>query len=185
VRSGERSERDQKGSVAAVNRKAVRSQAEAVVTPLLARGELLRRVGPVWAVEQHGRPPLLFRARAEHVLVLTDQRLILFPRPRGRRPLSVDQLVIAKRYSTFTPVRVRQLRPMLQLRLRTSADRVLVLEFRPRDRALGRELVRALGPPQPDADPTARTRRRGHGGEKGKDVPRPSDEEDLAELLGP
>jgi hypothetical protein len=173
-----------------MNRKAVRRQADAVVTPMLARGELLRRAGPAWAVEERGRAPLLFRARDQHILVLTDQRLILFARPRRRRPLSVNDLVIAKRYSTFTPVRVRRMRPMLQLRLRTSAERVLVLEFRPRDRSLGRELARVLGPAQPEADPAAKRGRRGKHSKRrkrGKDASesRPTDEQDLAELLGP
>ena len=154
-----------------MNRKSLRRQADAVVTPLLTRGELFRRAGPVWAVEQRGRAPLFFRARDPHVLVLTDQRLILFSRPRRRRPLGVNDLVIAKRYSTFTPVRARRFRPMLQLGLRTTADRVLVLEFRPRDRALARELVDELGPIEADT---------GRGWEAAA-----TDEEDLAELLGP
>lgn len=142
------------------------------MTPMLARGELFRRAGPVWAVEERGRAPLFFRARDPHVLVLTDQRLVLFGRPRRRRPLSVNDLVLAKRYSTFTPVRARRFRPMLQLRLRTSADRVLVLEFRPRDRALARKLVRELGPPA-----SGRRRRR-----RGRSRTEPA-EQDLAELL--
>ena len=141
---------------------------------MLARGELFRRAGPVWAVEEGGRAPLFFRARDPHVLVLTDQRLILFGRPRRRHPLSVNDLVIAKRYSTFTPVRARRFRPMLQLRLRTSADRVLVLEFRPRDRALARKVVREVGAPD-----TGRGRKR-RGGARAV-----TDEQDLAELLGP
>ncbi|MGH8982633.1 MAG: hypothetical protein ACRDY6_02005 [Acidimicrobiia bacterium] len=157
-----------------MNRKALRRQADAVVSPMLTRGELFRRAGPVWAVEQRGRAPLFLRARDLHVLVLTDQRLILFGRPRRRRPLGVNDLVIAKRYSTFTPVRARRFRPMLQLRLRTSADRVLVLEFRPRDRGLAHELVRELGPPQPDADRD----QPGLGKPSG-----PTDEQDLADLL--
>jgi hypothetical protein len=144
------------------------------VTPMLARDEAFRRAGHVWAVEERGRAPLFFRARDPHVLVLTDQRLVLFSRPRRRRPLSMNDLVIAKRYSTFTPVRARRFRPMLQLRLRTSADRVLVLEFRPRDRALARKLVRELGPPDTGR---GRTRR---GGSRAV-----TDEDDLAELLGP
>lgn len=144
------------------------------MTPMLARDEGFRRAGPVWAVEQRGRAPLFFQARDPHVLVLTDQRLVLFSRPRRRRPLSMNDLVIAKRYSTFTPVRARRFRPMLQLRLRTSADRVLVLEFRPRDRALARKLVRELGPPD-----TGRGRKR-RGGSRAV-----TDEDDLAELLGP
>jgi len=82
--------------------------------------------------------------------------------------------VIAKRYSTFTPVRARRFRPMLQLRLRTSADRVLVLEFRPRDRALARKVVREVGVPD-----TGRGRKR-RGGARAV-----TDEQDLAELLKP
>lgn len=168
-----------------MNRKAARRQADAIVTPMLARDEVLRRTGPVWAVEDRGRVPMLFRARDQHVLVLTDQRLALFARPRRRRQLSVDDLVIAKRYSTFTLTRLRRARPMLQLRVRTGADRMLVLEFRPRDRALARELSRELGPPEPDADLRAQ-RRRARRTRSARDEPRgPSDEEDLARLLGP
>jgi hypothetical protein len=152
-----------------VNRNAIRHQTEAVVTPMLARGELLRRAGPVWAVEHRGRTPLLFRARHPHLLALTDQRMILFARPRRRRPLSVNDLVIAKRYSAFTPVHARVFRPLLQLRLRTSADRVLVLEFRPLDRALAHDLVDELGPADDDAIP--------------RSTSLVTDEDDLADLL--
>ncbi|HUF83481.1 MAG TPA: hypothetical protein VMQ81_02700, partial [Acidimicrobiia bacterium] len=129
-----------------MNRKATRQQVETAVTPMLTKGEQLRRSGPAWAVEQRGKAPLLFRARDLHEVVLTNQRLILLTRPRRRRPLGVNNLVIAKRYSTFSLERARRLRPMLQVRVRTSADRVLVLEFRPRDRRLGRDLAAALGP---------------------------------------
>jgi hypothetical protein len=34
---------------------------------------------------------------------------------------------------------------MLQVRIRDAADREIVLEFRPRDRTVGRELVAVLG----------------------------------------
>jgi hypothetical protein len=152
-----------------VNRNAIRRQADAVVTPMLARGELLRRAGPVWAVEHRGRTPLLFRARHPHLLVLTDQRLILFGRPRRRRPLTVNDLVIAKRYSAFTPVHAGGFRPLLQLRLRTSADRVLVLEFRPLDRALAHDLVDELGPVEDEPTP--------------RSTSPVTDEDDFADLL--
>lgn len=139
-----------------VNRKATRRQVEAAVRPMLTKGEELRRSGPAWAVERRGKAPLLFRARDLHEVVLTDQRLILLTRPRRRRPLGVNNLVLAKRYSTFSLERARRLRPMLQLRVRTSAERVLVLEFRPRDRGLARDLTAAMGPPKRGrADPVA------------------------------
>jgi hypothetical protein len=131
-----------------VNRKATRRQVEAAVRPMLTKDEELRRSGPAWAVEHRGKAPLLFRARDLHEVVLTDQRFILLSRPQRRRPLGVKNLVLAKRYSTFSLERARRLRPMLQLRVRTSAERVLVLEFRPRDRKIARDLVAAMGPPR-------------------------------------
>jgi len=148
-----------------VNRKTSRQQVEAVVTPMLTRGEQLRRSAPVWAVERRGKAPLLFREREQHLVALTDQRLILLTRPRRRRPLGVGNLVIAKRYSTFSLDRARRLRPMLQVRLRTADGRVLVLEFRPRDRRAGRDLATALGPSRPT---------RGHPVVPEPDPPRPT-----------
>ncbi|MGQ0805649.1 MAG: hypothetical protein ACT4PI_17535 [Actinomycetota bacterium] len=140
-----------------MNRKATRRQVETAVTPMLTKGEQLQRSGPAWAVEHRGKAPLLFRERDLHEVVLTDQRLILLTRPRRRRPLGVNNLVLAKRYTTFSLERARRLRPMLQLRVRTSADRVLVLEFRPRDRRVARDLaaaVRASGDVRPRGRPS-------------------------------
>lgn len=150
----------------------MREHADAAVTPMLTRGELLRRSGPVWATEHQGRAPLLFQARDPHVLVLTDQRLVLLTGPRRRRPLTAANVLIAKRYSAFSLVRMQRFRPMLQLRIRTPADRILVLEFRPRDRSLGRELAHALGPPETDDGNRAEE----HGPDPG------DDEQDIAAL---
>jgi hypothetical protein len=139
-----------------VNRKATRRQVETTITPLLTKGEELRRSGPAWAVEHGGKAPLLFRARDLHEVVLTDQRFILLARPRRRQPLGVNNVVLAKRYSAFSLERTRRLRPMLQLRVRTAADRVLVLEFRPRDRRIARDLAAELDSPgrtSPQAPP--------------------------------
>jgi len=128
-----------------VKRTRVRRQTEQAVAPMLAAGERLERSGPTWAVERRGRTPLLFRARDLHRVVLTDQRLLLFRRPRRGQPLSPDDLVLAKRFPSLQLDRVRGLRPMLQLRLRTPADRGIVLEFRPRQRGLGRDLETRVG----------------------------------------
>ena len=124
-----------------MNRAAVRNQIEALGPPVLAKDEELRASAPVWAVEQQGRVPLLFRARQLYVVALTDQRLVLLRAPTRRHPLAADSVVMAKRYPSFTVTRMRRIGPMLQLRLRTADDRVLVLEFRSRDRRTGRELA--------------------------------------------
>ena len=92
-----------------------------------------------------GRVPLPFRARSRHYLALTDQRLILFQAPHRRRPLTTDEMLIAKRHSSFTLEKTRRYLPLLQVRIRDSADREIALEFRPRDRRVGRELATVLG----------------------------------------
>jgi hypothetical protein len=138
-----------------VDRNAVRRQVEGLTASMLAGGERVRGVSPVWAVEMRGRVPLLFRERDLYIIALTDQRLILFSAPRRGRPLTVSNLVLAKRYPSFELDRVTGGRLMLQIRLRTTDDRVLVLEFRPRDREVGRELAAALG------SKSDRSRRRG------------------------
>jgi hypothetical protein len=138
-----------------VDRNAVRERVEELTASMLAGGERVRGVSPVWAVEMRGRVPLLFRERDLYIIALTDQRLILFSAPRRGRPLTVSNLVLAKRYPTFELDRVTGGRLMLQIRLRTTDDRVLVLEFRPRDREVGRELAAALG------SKSDRSRRRG------------------------
>jgi hypothetical protein len=127
-----------------VNRQRLEQRVEAVITPMLARGEELHGCGPVWAVEQRERVPLAFRARGRYILALTDQRLILLGAPRWRRPLTVSNLVLAKRYDALELERVGRLRPLLQVRLRTPDARTIVLEFRPRNRRLGRELASAF-----------------------------------------
>jgi hypothetical protein len=132
-----------------VKRTWVDRQVEEAIAPMLTAGERFERSGPTWAVERRGRTPLLFRARDLHRLVLTDQRLLLFRRPRRRRPPTPEDLVLAKRFPTFQLDRVRRLRPMLQLRLRTAADLGIVLEFRPRQRSLGRDLEDRVGERRP------------------------------------
>jgi hypothetical protein len=128
-----------------VSRKRVRDQIIAATKPSLGSGEHIRSCSAVWAAECGGRLPLLFRARSRNYLVLTNQRLILFRAPRRRRPLTSEEILIAKRHSSFTLEKARRLSPLLQVRIRDAADREIALEFRPRDRDVGRELVTALG----------------------------------------
>ena len=99
----------------------------------------------MWAAECGGPVPLLFRARSRHYVALTDQRLILFQAPHRRRPLTADEMLIAKRHSSFTLEKTRRYLPLLQVRVRDSADSEIALEFRPRDRRVGREIATVLG----------------------------------------
>jgi hypothetical protein len=128
-----------------VGRKRDREQISAATKPSLGSGENIRSCSAVWATDCGGRLPLLFRARSRHFVALTDQRLILFRAPLRRHPLTADQMLIAKRHSSFTLEKTSRLSPLLQVRIRDSADREIALEFRPRDRKVGREVVSALG----------------------------------------
>jgi hypothetical protein len=127
-----------------VGRKHDREQIIAAIEPTLGSGERTRSGSAVWATECGGRVPLLFRRRSRHYLALTDQRLILFRAPRRRHPLTLNEMLIAKRHSSFTLEKARRFSPMLQVRIRDAADREIALEFRPLDRKVGRELVTVL-----------------------------------------
>jgi hypothetical protein len=128
-----------------VGRKRDREQIIAATKPSLASGEHIRSCTAVLATECSGRGPLLFRERARHYLALTDQRLILFREPRRHHQLTSEELLIAKRHSSFTIVKTRRFAPLMQVRIRDAADREIALQFRPRDRHVGRELVTVLG----------------------------------------
>jgi hypothetical protein len=87
---------------------------------------------------------MLLRARTLHYLALTNQRLMVFSRPRRREPLTSANLVISKRHDHFELERVRRLRPMLQVQVSAPGKRLLAFEFRPRDRPVGEDLAKLL-----------------------------------------
>ena len=128
-----------------MGRKRVREQIVAATTPTLGSSEFVGPCSEVWATECGGRVPLLFKSRSRHYLALTDQRVILFRSPPRRRALSADDLLIAKRHSAFTLVKLRSYLPLLQVRIRDATGREIALEFRPLDRKIGQELAAALG----------------------------------------
>ena len=128
-----------------MGRKRDREQIIAATKPSLGSGEHIRAESEVWAAECGGRVPLFLRARSRHYVALTDQRLILFQAPPRRHPLTPDEILIAKRHSSFTLEKTRRYLPLLQVRIRDSADREIALEFRPRDRRVGREIAAVLG----------------------------------------
>ena len=128
-----------------MGRKRVREQIIAATAPSLGSNEDISACCEVWATECGGRVPLLFKSRSRHYLALTDHRFILFRAPPRRRPLSVEDLLIAKRHSAFTLEKLRRYLPLLQVRIRDATDREIALEFRPLDRTVGREVAAALG----------------------------------------
>jgi hypothetical protein len=128
-----------------VGRKRVRDLITAATKPSLGTNEYVTACSEVWATECGGRVPLLFKSRSRHYVALTDQRLILFRAPPRRRHLSMDDLLIAKRHSSFTLEKLRRYLPLLQVRIRDATAREIALEFRPLDRHVGLELAAALG----------------------------------------
>jgi hypothetical protein len=127
-----------------VRRRQVREQIVSTTRPSLASGEYIRSCSPVWATECGGRVPLLFRGRGLHYVAVTDRRLILYRAPRRRRPLRPEHMLIAKRHHSFTLEKRRRFSPLFQLRIRDGSGRQIALEFRTRDRNVGRDLAAML-----------------------------------------
>jgi hypothetical protein len=130
------------GNLAGVQRDARRLTA--AVDAVLVPGERLASTAIGWAAQLRPRVPLLLLGRRQYWFVLTDRRLLVFGRRRGGP--TADDLVLGKRYPFFTLERTRRLRPLFQLRIRGANDSRLVLEFRPRQRAVAAELAARLTP---------------------------------------
>jgi hypothetical protein len=128
----------------------------AAVESYLAPDEQLATTGIGWAAQTRPKVPLLFLGRRQHWFALTDRRMLVFARHWGGP--RADDLVLGKRYSSFTLEKVHRHRLLFQLRIRGANDARLVLEFRPGHRALASELAarltRAL--PAAEAPPPAR-----------------------------
>lgn len=107
-------------------------------------GEELLDAGFVWVAAPRRRVPLLLLARHPHLLALTDRRLVLWRRPPRGRSLQDDHLALDAPLAWVTLDELRAWPPMLQLRVHDREGRPLVLEFRPRDRALGRRVAERL-----------------------------------------
>ena len=112
-----------------------------VVNRVLDDGEAVTHRGVCWAVVRRGRVPLLILGRHQYDVVLTDRRLLLFA--RRRRRLRADDVAFAKRFTSLT-LEASPNRVLLQQRIRTDIDALLVLEWRPRYRELAHTLGTAL-----------------------------------------
>jgi hypothetical protein len=118
----------------------IRAAAEALLSP----GERVTSTGPCWAALMRDRVPLLFLGRRQHDVALTDRRMLVFE--RSRKGPTPGDLVVGKRYETFTLEKVKRHRPLRQITVRAANGSRMVFEFRPGQRALAGELIARLTP---------------------------------------
>jgi hypothetical protein len=109
---------------------------------VLADDEHVVEYGPCWAAQLRPRLPLLFLARRQRLLALTDRHLLLFA--RRRRGLRPGDLVLGEPYEAFNLLQRRPARPLLQLLVARPPAARFVFEFRPRRRRLGELLAHRL-----------------------------------------
>jgi hypothetical protein len=128
-----------------MRRATIRDHLRRTTEPLLQPGEEFSTGCSVWMADRRPRVPLLFTGRAIYLLAVTNQRILVFDTPRRGRPLLDVDLLLQRRHDDLTLLRVRRWTPMLQTRVSPAPGREVVLEFRPRDRGVGRALVAALG----------------------------------------
>jgi hypothetical protein len=138
-------------SVSMMTRKTTLAHLRRATEPLLQPDERFLNGCAVWMADQRPKVPLLLTGRAIYLLAITSDRLLVFDTPRRGRPLLEADLLLQRRHDALELLRVRARLPMLQLRIAPAPERVVILEFRPRDRAVARALVRVLR----DGDDTA------------------------------
>ena len=82
-----------------------------IATPALGTGEEIEHIGACRPTRQRIGVPLLFLARRQYFLVLTNRRVLVFER-RGN---AAGSLSLGKRFETLGLVRVRTRRPLSQV----------------------------------------------------------------------
>jgi hypothetical protein len=113
-----------------------------VVQRVLDPDERVEARGVCWAALRRPKVPLFILGRHQYDVVLTDRRLLLFS--RRHRKLQADDVAFAKRYSALTLDSTRAGFPLARHHITTDTGRQLVLEWRPRYRALARRVTAAL-----------------------------------------
>ncbi|MFI5053546.1 MAG: hypothetical protein ACHQDE_04225 [Acidimicrobiia bacterium] len=123
-------------------RRVRRQQLPGLLAPRLLPGEELERIGGAWFARVPAGSRLLFVGRHYRWVALTDRRLLVFGRwsrsRRGPTPL-LDAPLGSLRLD-----RVDGARLLFAVLVDTGDGRSVVLEFRPRERVFGREIVAAL-----------------------------------------
>jgi len=113
------------------------------VQRVLDLGEHIEARGVCWAAVRRPKVPLLVLGRHQYDVVLTDRRVLMFS--RRRRRLRPDDVAFAKRYSALTLESGRGTGfPLARHHIATDTGRRLVIEWRPRHRALARRFTAAI-----------------------------------------
>ncbi len=120
----------------------------------MAIGEPLLAGGFAWIAFPRPQVSTFLLNRRPHLVGLTDRRLLIWARPHEARPPEDRDLLLDSPLDQIALEDVRTRAPMLAIRLTTASDRRLVVEFRPRDRRLGRRIARALTADAPAAPTT-------------------------------
>jgi hypothetical protein len=158
-----------------MRRAVLQREVTAAVLPRLEEGEEVVGCAAVWVSTPRGRSQRIFTARRLLPAAVTDQRLVLF-RPPEKGKVEAGSVALETPLAHLRLDGVGRF-PLLQVRLRAARTREIVVEFRPRDRWLGRELAeRVRGgaarvpeltasavpapAPRPAPDPPPRRRRR-------------------------
>ena len=126
------------GSVSMMTRKTTLAHLGRATEPLLQPDETFLTGCAVWMADQRPRVPLVFTGRAIYLLAITTDRLLVFDTPRRGRPLLEADLLLQRRHDALELVRVRgHAARCSRSASRPHPERVVILEFRPRDRAVG------------------------------------------------
>jgi len=121
-----------------------------VLRRVLDADEQVEATGVCWAAVRRPKVPLLVLGRHQYDVVLTDRRMLMFSR-RHRRRLQPEDVAFAKRYTSLTLESASGSVPLTRHHVVTDGNRRLVIEWRPRHRALARRFATALGAPRPTA----------------------------------
>jgi hypothetical protein len=113
-----------------------------VVQRVLDADERVEARGVCWAAVRRPKVPLLLLGRHQYDVVLTDRRMLMFSRRRHR--LRPEDVAFAKRFSALTLDSAGGGFPLARHHVTTDTGRRLVIEWRPRHRAVARRLSSAL-----------------------------------------
>ncbi|MGH9027274.1 MAG: hypothetical protein ACRDWD_14340 [Acidimicrobiia bacterium] len=122
-----------------MRRATLQRKATSAVLPRLEAGEDVLGAAAVWVTTPRSRLQRFVSSRRLLPAAVTEHRLVLF-RPPEKGEIDSGSVALEVPFSQLRLDGVGHL-PLLQVRLRAGRTREIVVEFRLRDRGLGRELA--------------------------------------------
>jgi hypothetical protein len=120
------------------------------IAKVLDADEEISDRGRCWAAARRSRVPLWILGRHQYEVVLTDRRAMLFARRRRRR-MRAEDVALAERFESLTLEAEHHRPPLLQHLVRVDRGTRIVIEWRPRYRALAHRFADAVRHPAPAA----------------------------------